>query len=58
MLDCTGDIGLPPNDCIHEGVTEGEVGRNSRRERASGAMRVPRGDASGLEFGEHFTVEE
>src|SRR4030095_613875 len=58
MLDCTGDIGLPSNDCIHQGVTEGEVGCDSRRKRAPCAMRVPRGDAGGLELGEYFTVEE
>src|SRR4029453_4929306 len=57
MLDCTGDIGLPSNDCIPQGVTKGEVGCDSRRERAPCAMCVPRGDAGGLELGEHFTVE-
>src|SRR4029450_11608054 len=58
MLDCTGDIGLPSTDCIHQGVTKGEGGGDSPRKRAPCAMRVPRGDAGGLELGEHFTVEE
>ena len=41
MPDGAGHVALRPGDRVFEADTPGEVGRNGRRERAAGAVRVP-----------------